>query len=287
MKKCFISLDLEEWYHLDYFKHNHPDTSVRVIPQLGEFLDLLERNQIRISIFVLGELIADNRELIRELDRRGHALGIHGWDHRLLFDETPEAFADMVTRAKRELEAVVGHEVSGYRAPCFSMDDRKLEVLARLGFRYDSSYIRFKEHPLYGRLDLSSWEKREDLIYRKDGLYEFEIPTLDILGHSIPISGGGYFRLFPAGLFRHLFKRYQRLHQNFVFYIHPFELSAMELPVPAETGALTGFRFSVGRRNNLKKLETFLKQCREEAWSFETFEDYVKAADCEKKGGEK
>ena len=57
----------------------------------------------------------------------------------------------------------------GYRAPCFSMNNNKFNLLKGLGVKYDSSYIDFSSHPLYGSIDVSEFNKIEDHIYEHNG----------------------------------------------------------------------------------------------------------------------
>jgi len=56
-------------------------------------------------------------------------------------------------------------------------------------------------------------------------IVEFPISTLRICGQNLPISGGGYFRLFPYSLIKKGLRRInEEEKQPFVFYIHPWEL---------------------------------------------------------------
>jgi len=56
-------------------------------------------------------------------------------------------------------------------------------------------------------------------------LLEVPITTLRLLGKNLPISGGGYFRLFPYGFTHWGLQRINRVDgQPFVFYLHPWEL---------------------------------------------------------------
>ena len=110
-------------------------------------------------------------------------------------------------------------------------------------------------------------------ITRKNGDFsEYEIPTLDLLKWSIPISGGGYLRLFPFWLLRILLALYARKHENFTLYIHPFELTDMPLPLPEELGLATRFRCLVGRRGNLKKLRRVIRWLKRRGARFMTLE---------------
>jgi hypothetical protein len=56
-------------------------------------------------------------------------------------------------------------------------------------------------------------------------LIEFPISTLRICGQNLPISGGGYFRLFPYSLIKKGLRRInEEEEQPFIFYIHPWEI---------------------------------------------------------------
>ena len=56
-KKFYLSIDLEEWYHLLYFKKY---TNFRgedfFIFKINEFLNFLNKRQIKATFFVLAEL---------------------------------------------------------------------------------------------------------------------------------------------------------------------------------------------------------------------------------------
>jgi polysaccharide deacetylase family protein (PEP-CTERM system associated) len=56
-------------------------------------------------------------------------------------------------------------------------------------------------------------------------IFEFPISTVQLLGMNLPISGGGYFRLFPYPLIKKGLKRINEKEQRpFIFYIHPWEI---------------------------------------------------------------
>lgn len=260
MNKAFLTVDLEEWYHLDYLDTDTcRDTGVRVLPQIFDFLDMLDDEGVKATFFCVGEIAEENADILREIVRRGHAIGCHGWDHTLLTDKSVEQFVEETRKARAAIEEAAGTKVVGYRASCFTMERDKLDALEALGFRYDSSKIRFAQHPLYRNLDLTGFDNVEDLVYVREGFSEYEIPTLDIMKYSIPISGGGYLRLFPFWLLRLLLGKYAKRHENFTIYVHPFELTPMSLPLPKDLGFGTKFRCLVGRRGNLKKLRQVIR----------------------------
>jgi polysaccharide deacetylase family protein (PEP-CTERM system associated) len=274
MKYFFLSLDLEEWYHLEYFQKYNPAKTPLTINNLSSFFNLLDKYNIKITVFVLGELIDSHIDLIIDINNRGHEIAIHGWDHNLLPSKNTVDFINEIKRTKEYLESIIKKPLIGYRAPCFSLNNEKLEALMKIGIKYDSSFIQFKEHPLYGSLNMDDFSKIDDLIYKKRDFYEFELPTLEIFSKAIPISGGGYFRLFPRFLFSRLWKRYLRTNHNFTMYIHPFELTNVKVNLKG-FGFLNKIRFSVGRKNNLDKLDWFIQKCLQANFKFKTMSGYI------------
>ena len=270
----FLTLDLEDWYHLEYFQKYDVSKDSIMVNEVFPFFDLLDKYNIKITVFVLGELIEKHSELIVYISDRGHEIGIHGWDHILLHKKTTKSFLDEILKNKKDLEKLIEKPVIGYRAPCFSLNNEKLDAIKTIGIKYDSSYIKFKEHPLYGSLSMSNFNKIDNLIYEKEGFYEFEIPTISILNKKIPISGGGYFRLFSKFIFLKLWKKYLKFNHNFNMYIHPFELTNRQVNLK-NIGLIDKYRFTVGRKNNLTKLEWFLKIAKSNDFKFISIQGWI------------
>jgi len=277
MKKAIMSIDVEEWYHLEYLDSCEKDRSqVKMVPAILNFLDLLDEFRIRAVFFVLADIAEEYFDILSEIRERGHEIGCHGLNHSLLHDMSTEQFRNDAAEAKNKLENLLGSgTVKGYRAPCFSMDRGKLDVLSEIGFEYDSSYIRFSKHPLYGEIDMDGFVKEQSLVYSRDGFYEFEIPTLNIAGTNIPISGGGYMRLFPFFLIKMLFRRYLKRNENILFYIHPFEMTNTKIPFSSGTGFIKRFRASTGRRNNMRKLRKLIMWMKDTGVEFATPSDFI------------
>ena len=93
-----------------------------------------------------------------------------------------------------------GRRPTAYRAPSFTIVPRSywaLDILQEEGFRVDSSLFPVA-HPRYGnprgpRQPFRLGEPGNDLLV-------LPMTTLRVMGVNLPFSGGGYFRLFPAGL---------------------------------------------------------------------------------------
>lgn len=265
-------MDIEDWYHLDYFDQAVCDCSLSLLDGVKVYRDILARYDIRSSFFVLGELIAPLRNELRELAAYGHDLGVHGWEHTLPMKMTVDEFSSDLQRAKKVLEDSIGMPVQGYRAPCFSLDRDRLNRIRAAGFEYDSSRILFSNHPLYGTLDLDDFVQISPNIYRDDTFFEFQISTLPIAGQNFPVSGGGYIRIFPWFLMRRLIKSYLQQNELYIFYIHPFELSPKSSPpMPKGSGLPVHFRFKLGRSSVVGKLTALIDLLKANGFRFMTF----------------
>jgi len=155
--------------------------------------------------------------------RLGHEIGCHSYWHRPIYRLAPAEFREDTVRAKSAIEDAAGIAIRGYRAPSFSLTqgtEWAAEILAELGFRYDSSV-----HPIRHDLYSNPSAPRAPFHIADGALTEFPIATVRIAGNNIPIGGGGYFRAFPYAYVRWGFRRLNaRDGLSGVFYIHPWEI---------------------------------------------------------------
>ena len=221
-----LSVDVEDYHNLlarEWLDVDGPPTHA-VVDNTHRLLELFSRHNARATFFVLGEVAESYPELIREIARAGHEVGVHGHKHRLIFNLTPEAFRAELTTAKAIIEGAGGVEVQGHRAPAFSItpDTRwALEVLAGEGFRYDSSIFPFAGR----RYGWPGFRRDIHEIELKGGRSIIEVPmsTVSIAGCSVPACGGGYLRHFPLRCTRWAMRRIQR-ERPAIVYLHPYEI---------------------------------------------------------------
>jgi peptidoglycan/xylan/chitin deacetylase (PgdA/CDA1 family) len=80
-------------------------------------LDALERAGVRATFFVLGEAAEKRPELVRELARRGHAVGLHGHTHARLAFAGPATVAREIDRCRAAVRAAGVEPAPWFRAP--------------------------------------------------------------------------------------------------------------------------------------------------------------------------
>jgi hypothetical protein len=267
-------MDVEDWYHLEYFQRQQR-REPSMLDGVERFADVLAAERVPATFFVVGDVARQNPRSIADLIKSGHEIASHGPDHRLVSGRPVAEFVQELSEHKDAMEQLLGVPMRGYRAPCFSMDGQKVRRLPEIGFSYDSSWIRFDTHPLYVHVDVSDWPDVCEGVRRAPGhndFVEFEVPTASLGSIRVPFSGGGYFRIFPWSVLRALTTRYLEQARIFVFFIHPFECSARDLPTfPAGTSLANRVRFQMGRRKALPRVARLVRLLRERGWEFATF----------------
>ena len=272
MKNVVLSMDLEDWYHLDYFDNNLGSKNFSMLDGVEIYCDLLKQHNIKSNFFVVGEIAKKIGPTLQKISKIGHEIGSHGWDHTRPNMLSKKQFVDQIINSKKILEDIIGVSVDGYRAPCFSMDREKLNMVIDAGYMFDSSRIDFNYHPLYSSIDMSNFKMLEKNIFRIKDFFEFQVTTYNIFGKTIPISGGGYLRILPWYFSRKMIDNYLKTEDFFVLYIHPFELSKNpNPPFPKDIKSITKFRFSYGRKTVFKKLNSLIKLLKIHNYSFVTF----------------
>ena len=270
-KIAVFSIDVEEWYHLEYFKNSKTDKKKSVMDGLHTFIKIVDKHNIKASFFIVGELIQTLKKTIKNLDIQGHDIGLHSYFHKRPVVQNINEFIKDTKDTISEMKSILPNNSFGYRSPCFAIDRERLDEVIKLGIKYDASKITQKEHPLYVNLDLDGFEKQERDIYKKDFFKVFEVSTIKFLGVNIPIAGGGYLRIIPWPIYIWLLKKYLKESTFINFFIHPFELSSMNFDLPENTPYITKFRYNYKRNKVEKRLNRIIELLKENDYNFKTF----------------
>ena len=261
-----MSIDVEDYFHVSVFdgivprsRWDHMES--RVCRNTERLLDIFDEHSVQSTFFVLGWVAERHPQLVRAILSRGHEIASHGYGHRLVYDQTPEAFRDDVQRAKRTIEDAGGVEVRGYRAPSYSITPRSLwalDILIDEGHAYDASIFPIR-HDRYG-IPVSP---REPFHVERDGGGLMEVPgsTVRFGALNLPVGGGGYFRILPYEWTRWGIARLNDVdQQSAVFYLHPWEIDPEQPRLPA--GWLGRFRHYRNLAKTEERLRTLLTDFR-------------------------
>jgi polysaccharide deacetylase family protein (PEP-CTERM system associated) len=225
-----LAIDTEEWFHSELLggERRPPFQAEEATRRV---LDLLDRYRLKASFFVVGEVAERHPDLIRSIVEKGHEIGCHGFSHHPLWKLNRGLFREELEHFHSVMGGILGNvKIKGFRAPCFSLDNRTawaLEILVDFGYQYDASIFPVKLNPHYGvsgaplrpyRISLKDVKKEDPA----SPLMEFPTPPLVLGKLKIPIAGGFYLRMFPLSFLVWGLNRINRTHP-FLLYFHPWE----------------------------------------------------------------
>jgi polysaccharide deacetylase family protein (PEP-CTERM system associated) len=258
-----LTFDVEEYFQVEAFRRlvameDWSRLPPRVADSTRRLLDLLDARGVSATFFVVGWVAERHPDLVREIERRGHELGCHGYAHRPVWAMSRPEFRGDLRRARQAIEDAAGRPVRGYRAPTCSIVASTrwaLEVLAEEGLRYDSSIFPIR-HDRYG---IPSAPRVPHRITLPGGaeIVEFPMSTLRIAGQNVPFCGGGYFRLAPYELVRAGLRHLNRQGIPGMVYLHPWEIDPAQPRLPVR--GLTRFRHYVNLARTESKLGRLLE----------------------------
>jgi len=259
-------VDLEEWFHVCGVDAGYSDPASwdsapsQVIHDTEILLQLLDETCSRGTFLAVGWIAHKHPALIRRIAAAGHEVGCHGYNHRLLFTQTPREFEEDLRQALDVLRAISGQPVTCYRAPGFSMRRDTLwayPILRRNGIEVDVSIVPARRD--HGGLQGAS--RDPFLLLTEEGPIKcFPVSVMSLLGINVPFSGGGYLRLFPQPLIAAGYRQNHRQGRIGMAYIHPREVNPeqprLKLPL------LKSFKYYVNLRSTQRKLRATLETFR-------------------------
>jgi polysaccharide deacetylase family protein (PEP-CTERM system associated) len=251
---CLFTVDVEDWFHSNFVSLRQFDATGlprRVEEGVSHLLDELAQVNAQATFFVLGVVAEQHPRLVRRIADAGHEVGCHSLNHTLIYQQDPDTLRGELRRARQVLQDQSGQPVLGFRAPSWSITTRSLwalDVLAAVGFRYDSSIFPAKNY-LYG-MDHVPADPYE--IETPSGARITEIPpsTLALGSRRIGVGGGVYLRAFPLAVQRYAMQRALARGAPFVLYVHPREFDAAawkyRLPLSRQEQLIHSFGLQLG-----------------------------------------
>jgi len=253
-RRDLMTVVLEDYFHVGAMRglissHQWNRFETRFESNSLKALDLLKKNDVKATFFVLGWVAERQPELVAEIARQGHEIANYGYAHRDVQQMTREEFRDDARRSRDLLEIASGRRVIGFRIPQGLRSDDDLwvlDVLAEEGYIYDSSVVPY-------RYDRAS---RGAFLDENDGreLWEFPHATMNLFGYLLPISGGNYFRQIPHTLLQHAVAAWKRQFDTpFMMYFHVWELDPDQPRISAASWMARTRQY-----RNLKKMDWVL-----------------------------
>ena len=254
-----FSVDVEDYFQVEALRHLCPrqrwdQFADRTEANTDRLLDLLARHQARGTFFVLGWVASRHPGLVRRIAAAGHEIASHGFDHELVYRQSPDAFRADVRRARALLQDLSGQEILGYRAPSYTIVRRTLwalQILREEGYQYDSSIFPIHRRR-YGMPGAPRWPHLR-LLEGGRSITEYPLPTVRLGPFNLPATGGAYLRLLPFRFQMWAVRRIIVQKQPFLLTIHPWEIDPDQPRLPV------GLRTRWTHYYNLKRTEERLE----------------------------
>ena len=251
-----LTFDIEDWYNHDDYSRDFSweKHEVRVYEGTEKILSALDKQGLKGTFFCVGWLAEHHPKVIKWIAEGGHHLGCHSYQHELATRFTCEQFKEDTDKAKCLIEDVAGCEVNAFRVPSFSFTKDNLwafDVLAELGFKYDSSV--FPSHHEFG--GLPDFPSVPHVIRTQHGdLKEFPISLGKVLGREVVYSGGGYFRVMPYWLLKQMTSKADYV----LSYFHPSDFDPGQPQMP-QLPRMRQFKNRVALKGAYEKFQRYIE----------------------------
>jgi peptidoglycan/xylan/chitin deacetylase (PgdA/CDA1 family) len=126
----------------DPVERNLPDMPTNGVFQYGIYegtprlLDLMDRYNVKLSAFMIGQAVDRAPDLAREVVRRGHEAAAHGRTWEPSYGLDPEAERRFIADNVASIERATGQSPKGWSAYWVRNSVNTLDILQSLGFTY-------------------------------------------------------------------------------------------------------------------------------------------------------
>ena len=151
-----VQVDVDElWVYYESLFSPVPDDAPDLVYQQGlpRLLDLFDEYDIQATFFICGRDLPAQSRVVAEMARRGHEIANHTYAHPMGFARlSPAQKRDEISRSHELIAAAAGRAPVGFKSPGYSFHPDQLEILAGLGYLYDSSILPTPLAPILRQL---------------------------------------------------------------------------------------------------------------------------------------
>ncbi|MDY6343010.1 MAG: polysaccharide deacetylase [Sphaerochaetaceae bacterium] len=107
---------------------------------IPRILDMLDVHKVKATFFIPGCVAEQYPDVVREVARRGHDIGFHGWFHEDNPDTTEEEEDAIMSKAERKIRELTGYRIVGHRGPGGVIHDYSKKLWLKHGYIYSSNW---------------------------------------------------------------------------------------------------------------------------------------------------
>ena len=114
--------------------------------------DMLDSHQVKATFFIPGVVAEHYPEVVKEIARRGHDIGFHGYLHEESTKTTYEQEDATMHRSEKIIYDLTEQKIAGHRAPGGVIHDYSLRLFLEHGYIYSSNW-RDSDGPFLHQID--------------------------------------------------------------------------------------------------------------------------------------
>jgi len=261
MSEIILGIDVEEWYQTLAFHHLQREETIYSWPSRAPdgiqwIVKILSETHQSATFFVNGKLAEHFPELIPMIQAREHEIACHGYHHLNLYSLDPDEVHSEIQLARNIVTDVTGEDISGYRAPNWSVTPAMLwfwDLLKKHRFQYDASVLPFKT-PWFG----SPLDQRAKRAAKEADVTSVYPSILSYGPLKIPLGLGILLRLYPYPFTKFLIAQLEKQNLSVQLNIHAWELA--EQPPPPASGLFSKLLTRVAYAQIRYKLKRLLSE---------------------------
>ena len=100
-----------------------------------KILSVLDKHDVKATFFVVGNWIDKNRELVKEIDKRGHEIQNHSYTHQHFNDISEEDIKTELESTSKKIEEITGKKTTLFRPPFGELDENRVKICESLGYK--------------------------------------------------------------------------------------------------------------------------------------------------------
>jgi peptidoglycan/xylan/chitin deacetylase (PgdA/CDA1 family) len=200
-------------------------------------LDILDDKGISSAFFITGKFGEEYPDVVKEINKRGHEIGCHGYSHGMDVEENfismkYEEQVERISKSTKILGEGIKRDVVMFRAPYAKASSTTIRALESLGYKIDSSVTSRRFDFGMGVSNsigaffapTKPYHPSKDSIFRKGHSLIMEVP---ISAFFAPLTLSAIRTLGP-GKVKRIFHVTRRFFNPLVFYLHPWEVMEVD-----------------------------------------------------------
>lgn len=100
-----------------------------------QILDILDEYNIKATFFVIGQNVARNTDVLKDIHARGHEIGNHSWSHKYLPKISKKSKESEILKTEELLIDVFGEYTPIFRPPYGAVKTQDKQLIDSLGYK--------------------------------------------------------------------------------------------------------------------------------------------------------